>query len=85
MNKLGWIITIFFIAVILTVTVMGYVQFKTLKCEIGKPEIIGDYLVTAKFMITNAPVASKDCEVRDCLAFNDYQKLNGGKGRCIVS
>lgn len=76
----SWIIFLIFF---LFTSYILYVNDKHFyKCDLGKNETLGDQIIiNDSFHYFGA---SRDCAVRDCLAFNEYQKQIGGQSRCVV-
>ncbi len=48
-------------------------------CDVGKNETIGDFKVDPDNFFNN-----KQCEIKDCAAFNKIQKEEGNKIRCVI-
>lgn len=84
-------LTIIFVVVLsILFGILVYVvleQNKTLKCDTGKAEVVGDYHVTAKYLAKDN-VFNPECAVKDCNAFNEWAKkaFEGNKTRptCAV-
>lgn len=72
---------------VLIIVLISIIQAKTLKCDTGIPEVVGDWSVSAFLLNPKANFLAQDCKVRDCLAFNSYQENEKScvhVGRCIV-
>jgi len=63
--------------------IIGGIIYLTLRedfiCNIGKEEVVGDFKVEP-----NTTNNNQYCAVVDCVAFNTFQELNGGKERCVA-
>ena len=53
-------------------------------CSIGKPEIVGDFTVQSTNKNPLNFGDSRDCAIKDCKAYIEYQRMIGKEGYCAV-
>jgi len=65
---------------ILMIGLIGYLYMKEdYMCDIGEIEVPGDYKVFPETFFNQ-----RQCAIKDCSIFNNYQKQIGGKELCVV-
>ena len=59
------------------------IQYTCQNCSIGKVEVAGDYTCNNSGL-NPLSYNCRDQAIKDCVAFNDYQKIIGSNERCVV-
>ena len=85
MNSQQRLILILFILILIAMTIsisFGFIMsyYYPYSCDIGKPEVVGDYEETGWGSQSFGFIGNSQCAIKDCIAFNE---LNG-ETRCVV-